>query len=272
MLEQYYDANKLLLDCLNSDCTVTPSVRSTLLVELLLPPCLTILSSANEKRSIVEQLIVEDRLTAVTRQPGKAVTDFIVPYDGNNLLFETTINRSTLQVQVCDITSLRVDAIVSSDNTKLSMEGGVSNAIRLAGGSIVRHEAKAQAPLKLGGIAITTAGQLPARQIFHAAVMDFTQPPSAMSDVIQQVTQKCLIACDRMALHSIAFPALATGAAAVSPDRSAHAMMTAITAHLSSTTQIEQVVLALYMHPTLANDLVVSRFATQVTEFLQQFQ
>ena len=37
LLLQYYDANKLLLDCLNSSCNVTPAVRSKIEETLLLP-------------------------------------------------------------------------------------------------------------------------------------------------------------------------------------------------------------------------------------------
>jgi len=37
LLQQYYDANQLLMDCLNSDCEVTPEVRSHIEDTLLLP-------------------------------------------------------------------------------------------------------------------------------------------------------------------------------------------------------------------------------------------
>jgi predicted NACHT family NTPase len=37
LLRQYYDANKLLVDCLNSSCNVTPAVRSQIEETLLLP-------------------------------------------------------------------------------------------------------------------------------------------------------------------------------------------------------------------------------------------
>jgi hypothetical protein len=37
LLKQYYEANKLLVECLNSDCPVTPEVRSEILDTLLLP-------------------------------------------------------------------------------------------------------------------------------------------------------------------------------------------------------------------------------------------
>jgi predicted NACHT family NTPase len=37
LLRQYYDANKLLIDCLNSDCSVSPDVRQAIEATLLLP-------------------------------------------------------------------------------------------------------------------------------------------------------------------------------------------------------------------------------------------
>jgi hypothetical protein len=37
VLKQYYDANKLLVDCLNSSSDVTPAVRSHIEETLLLP-------------------------------------------------------------------------------------------------------------------------------------------------------------------------------------------------------------------------------------------
>jgi predicted NACHT family NTPase len=37
VLKQYYNANKLLVDCLNSDCNVAPEVRSHIEDTLLLP-------------------------------------------------------------------------------------------------------------------------------------------------------------------------------------------------------------------------------------------
>jgi predicted NACHT family NTPase len=37
LLQQYYDANKLLVDCLNSDCYVSREVRQEIEETLLLP-------------------------------------------------------------------------------------------------------------------------------------------------------------------------------------------------------------------------------------------
>jgi predicted NACHT family NTPase len=37
LLEQYFNANLLLVDCLNSSCNITPAVRSHIEETLLLP-------------------------------------------------------------------------------------------------------------------------------------------------------------------------------------------------------------------------------------------
>jgi hypothetical protein len=37
LLRKYYDANKLLVDCLNSGCNVSPAVRQEIEETLLLP-------------------------------------------------------------------------------------------------------------------------------------------------------------------------------------------------------------------------------------------
>ncbi|WP_174710238.1 hypothetical protein [Nostoc sp. TCL240-02] len=37
LLRQYYDANKLLVDCLNSDCSISPEVRHEIEDTLFLP-------------------------------------------------------------------------------------------------------------------------------------------------------------------------------------------------------------------------------------------
>ncbi len=138
---------------------------------------------------------------------------------------ELAIGNSTLCIRYCDITGCPVDVIVSSDDVHLSMAGGVSGAILKTGGEEVWAEAHTWAPLELGGIAITTAGKLPAKRIFHAAVLDYYTPNVTTIELIQAVTKKCLTVCHELGFESIAFPALGTGAASASPVRSATAML-----------------------------------------------
>ena len=70
-----------------------------------------------------------------------------------------------------DITEYEVDAIVNAANDQLSMGAGVASAIKRKGGTIVEEEAMRQGPIKVGEVVVTTAGNLPANYVIHAAVM-----------------------------------------------------------------------------------------------------
>ena len=175
------------------------------------------------------------------------------------------IGHSTLRVDYCDITTLNVDVMVSSDDIDLSMGGGVSQALLRAGGEPVRREAQSQAPIPLGDIAVTTAGRLRAKRIFHAAVLDYARRELTTIDLIRRVTNRCLELCDEMGFQSIAFPALAIGAARFSPERSAVAMLIETASHLTSKTTLRTVILALYPRPGLPSD-ILPRFYSQVQE------
>lgn len=160
--------------------------------------------------------------------------------------FRRTINQTALRLDFYDITTLDVDVVVSSDDVGLSMGGGVSRAILGAGGESVRREARAQAPLPLGGVAVTTAGRMRAKRVFHAAVLDPADRDSTTVELVTGVTARCLELCDGMGFRSIALPALATGAARLSLERSAVAMLIEIASHLRSPTGLRTVVLALF--------------------------
>ncbi len=160
--------------------------------------------------------------------------------------FRRTINRSTLRLDFYDITTLDVDVVVSSDDVELSMGGGVSRAILGAGGESVGREARALAPVPLGGVAVTSAGRMKAKRVFHAAVLDLADWDSTTVDLVTGVTARCLQLCDEMGYRSIAFPALATGAARLSLEQSAVAMLIEIASHLRSQTSLTTVVFALY--------------------------
>jgi O-acetyl-ADP-ribose deacetylase (regulator of RNase III) len=160
--------------------------------------------------------------------------------------FERRINRSTLHLFYCDITSLDVDVVVSSDDVDLSMGGGVSAALLRAGGVSLWREARTKAPIPLGGVAVTTAGQLRAKRVFHAAVLNQSSRELTTADLVATVTGKCLKLCDELGFESIAFPVLATGAARLPREESAVAMLLEAASHLRAETGLKNVVVALF--------------------------
>jgi len=184
--------------------------------------------------------------------------------------FECRIADSTLRVEYRDITTLVVDAIVSSDDIGLTMAGGVSDALVKAGGESIRREVQSKSrPVPLGSVAVTGAGSLKAKHIFHAAVLDYAHKDLTTPDLVRTVTRRCLNLCEEMGLQSIAFPALATGVAALLPERSAVAMLVETASHLSSPTSLKTITIALYPREGLPRD-VLPRFYSQVRNFLER--
>src|SRR6266516_3569538 len=101
-----------------------------------------------------------------------------------------------IEVLQADVTQLEVDAIANAANTQLLHGGGVAGAIRRAGGAAVEEESRAKAPIALGEAVETTAGDMPARWVIHAATMELGGPTSA--DVIRSATASTLAKADEL--------------------------------------------------------------------------
>src|ERR671925_1859047 len=97
---------------------------------------------------------------------------------------------AVVEVLDTDITTLEVDAIANAANTRLLHGGGVAGAISRAGGPAVQEESDRKAPIELGDAVETTAGDMPARYVIHAATMELGGPTSA--EIIEQATRSTL--------------------------------------------------------------------------------
>ena len=130
-----------------------------------------------------------------------------------------------------DLTEYEGDAIVNAANNHLAMGAGVAAAIKRKGGTIVEEDAVRQGPIELGEVVVTTAGNLAASYVIHAAVIgeDLATSP----DVVRRATLSALRKAEEMRLHSLAFPAFGTGVGRMPPKDAAEAMVAAIRAHLT---------------------------------------
>ena len=156
------------------------------------------------------------------------------------------INQSLFRVAYGDITNLPVEAIVSSDDTYLSMGGGVSLAIAIRAGDALRAEARKHVPLRAGDVVVTSAGHLKARYVFHAATIDYDRMVMPDEEIIAHATARCLQLAETLGVRTIAFPALGTGVGRFPFNLAAETMLKAIIDHLSGTTDIEVVELSLW--------------------------
>jgi O-acetyl-ADP-ribose deacetylase (regulator of RNase III) len=142
----------------------------------------------------------------------------------DSLLFR--VGDVEIAVSYTDITTLSVDVIVSSDDTDVSMGGGLSGTIRERAGDVVFDEAQKQLPAKHGDVLVTSGGKLPAKNIFHALVINYDRPDGAPTvDIIRGVVRRCIELCVRRRARTIAFPALAIGTAGLPPEVSASAIL-----------------------------------------------
>ena len=136
---------------------------------------------------------------------------------------------ASLEVIQADITQLDVDAITNAANTRLLHGGGVAAAIQRAGGPEVERESRERAPIGLGDAVETTAGDMPARWVIHAATMELGGPTSA--EIIERATRSALQVAERLGCKSLALVAFGTGVGGFPLDEAARIMVGAATEH-----------------------------------------
>jgi len=123
-----------------------------------------------------------------------------------------------LSIVRADIAAVAADALVSSDDGKLSMRAGVAAALNAASGGVCHAETRKFVPVRQGGVVVTSAGALRARFVFHAITLDWdhaaTYRPSR--DIILRLLSGCLYQADTLRLQSLALPLLGTGNAGFS--------------------------------------------------------
>lgn len=151
---------------------------------------------------------------------------------------------ATVEVLDTDITALEVDAIANAANTRLLHGGGVAGAISRAGGPAVDAESAEKAPIGLGEAVETTAGDMPARWVIHAATMELGGPTSA--DAIRRATASTLARADELGARSLALVAFGTGVGGFSLDEAARIEVEEVRRHLDAGSALERVVFAVH--------------------------
>ncbi len=147
-----------------------------------------------------------------------------------------------IEVRQSDVTKLEVDAIANAANTRLKHGGGVAGAISRAGGPVVQRESDEKAPIGLGDAVETSAGEMPARYVIHAATMELGGPTSA--EVIARATRSALRKADELGCRSLALVAFGTGVGGFPLDEAARLMVGAVREHEAQS--LERVIFAVH--------------------------
>jgi len=104
-----------------------------------------------------------------------------------------------------------MDAVVNAANAQLRIGGGVAGALHRAAGPGLAQECAPMAPIRPGDAVISGAHQLPNRHVIHCLgpVYGHDEPEA---DLLAACYDRTLEVAEQHGLHSIAFPALSTGA------------------------------------------------------------
>src|SRR5437868_11806459 len=145
-----------------------------------------------------------------------------------------------MEVRQGDVTALEVDAVANAANTELRHGGGVAAAIAYAAGPALERESRERAPIGLGDAVETTAGDMPASWVIHAATMELGGPTSA--DIIRRATVSTLERAEALGCRSLALVAFGTGVGGFPLDQAARLMVGAVREH--SGPALERVVFA----------------------------
>lgn len=166
-------------------------------------------------------------------------------------------NNSTLTIRFGDVVTSDAEVIVSSDDTEISMGGGVSQSILEAGGEFIKEDAQKKLPAMLGDVVVSTAGKLTNQKfIFHCLTIDYDHDMSfykeklsgqtSMNDyIINHCVEECFRLMQALNIKSIAFPLIGSGIAGIDMNLVAKVMSESLAELLSRTSNPYQIELFL---------------------------
>ena len=118
------------------------------------------------------------------------------------------------------------EVIVNAANTDLLLGGGVAGAILKKGGTFIQEECDQLAPISLGGVAITKAGDLSAKMVYHVAMMKSGGRSS--TDIITLAMKNILRLAEEKKIKTLSMPAIGCGIAGVSIRQGVRPILTVV--------------------------------------------
>jgi O-acetyl-ADP-ribose deacetylase len=159
---------------------------------------------------------------------------------------------AAIEVVLGDITAERVDAIVTAANESLLGGGGVDGAIHRAAGPRLAQAGGAIGPCEPGQALATPAFDLdpPVRHVIHTVGPIWEGGGHGEADILASCYRRSLQVADELQVHSIAFPAIATG---IYGFPSAQAARIAVATVMFTPTEVERIRFVAYDNVTRAH-------------------
>lgn len=122
-------------------------------------------------------------------------------------------NNVVVEIVQDDITIQETQAIVNAANSHLQHGGGVAGAIVKAGGEEIQKESdeyvKKYGPVPVSHVAVTKAGKLKAKYVFHAVGPVWGEGNE--HEKLYNCVKNILTKADEMSIKSISIPAISSG-------------------------------------------------------------
>jgi O-acetyl-ADP-ribose deacetylase len=156
-----------------------------------------------------------------------------------------TINGVLLVLTQGDIVKIPADAIVNAANSHLGGGTGVNGAIQHAGGPRIMQETNKIGGCPTGSAVATTAGNLPAKYVFHA-VGPIYSGTDTDAQLLAAAYKRCLELAEEYQIASISFPSLSTGVYGYPLAEAAPIALRTIVEHIQRPTSLQQVTMVLF--------------------------
>ena len=157
----------------------------------------------------------------------------------------------SLQLLKGDITKVPVDAIVNAANDRLAGGGGVDGAIHLAAGPALRQELDVivakQGGCPTGQAVPTTAGNLPAKFVFHAVGPIYRDGSNGEADSLASAYRACLNLAEEKGISYMSFPSISTGVYSYPVEQAAPIALREVVSHLQKNeTKLQRAIFVLF--------------------------
>lgn len=139
-----------------------------------------------------------------------------------------------LSVVVGDITKIDADAIVNAANESLLGGGGVDGAIHRAAGPELREYCARLHGCPTGEARITPGFRLPSRHVIHTVGPIWDGGVHGEDRYLTSCYRNCLAIAAENGIHTLAFPAISTGAYGYPMDQATLIAVSTVCEHLAA--------------------------------------
>ncbi len=151
------------------------------------------------------------------------------------------INNTSVKLIKDDLTALDVEAFVFYARPSLALGSGYGNAISTRGGPTIKAELDKLAPIQELEAIISSAGELKAKHIIHAAGPVFQE--EGITKKLKITIENALKCADKNGVRQLAFPLMGGGFYGINFDSCIIAMFDTIKQYASKNSGIEEIII-----------------------------